>query len=111
MKNELRGIIKQLKKNDGKIFSDDLLDYMDTKHGFVRYCRPDNNRGVWAFWKDIETIEGEFVTTKCVAFVGEMFEYRYDKLVTATLHVKQHTPWSRTVHIDDDFEVLWERGE
>lgn len=111
MKNELRGIIKQLNKKDGKIFSSDLLDYMVNKHDFVHYCRPDNNNSVWAFWKKIETIEGEFVTTKCVAFVGEMFEYKFDKLVVATLHVKRHTPWGRTVHINDDFEILWERGE
>ena len=104
----LKGIIKQLKKNDGKVFSYDLLDYME-KNGFVRYCRPDNSDDTWVFWQDIETKEGEFVTTKCVGFVGEWGTVGYTKLVTATIHVKQHSPWSRTVMIDDDFEVLWEK--
>lgn len=110
MKNRLKGLIKQLDKNNGEILTTDLLDYMVDKHGFVHYGKPDNKDDMWVFWKKTETIENEFVTTKCVGFVRERFKYRYNKLVVATLHVKEHNPYSRTVHIDDDFETIWERG-
>lgn len=108
MKNELRGVIKQLTKKDGLLFSCDLTDYME-KNGFVRYCRPTNNKNVWVFWKDIETPIDEVVTTKCVGFTGKMFDHRYDKLVTATIHITRYNDWCREVVIDDDFEVIWER--
>ena len=111
MRNKLRGLIKQLNKNDGKLVTNELIDYMVDNHGFVHFGRPDNKDDIWAFWEKTETIENEFVTTKCIGFVRERFKDRYNKLVVATLHVKEHNPYSRTVLIDDDFETIWERGE
>lgn len=105
---ELKGIIKHLKKNNGHINREEMMNYLFEK-GYEHYgIYKLENQDSWLFWKRQDTMD---YTTEAICFVGHDIGCKnlsYKKIVRIQISVKRFY-WGRQVTLNEGYEILWEK--
>lgn len=106
---EIKGIIKQLKKNNGHIKRIEVMDYLYRRKGYKHFgVYTVEGKDTWVFWK--KNLSEEY-TTEAICFVGHdtaCENLSYEKLVLARISVQDYY-WGRRVTVDEVYKTIWEK--